>query len=332
MSQVDVSNYPILLPHVTCLDTTLFLGNRQLEKLTDQQAAFLKHCDGTTTFGQIVKKYSFELSQILHLTKFLLWWPAPVNDFVNIFDSCDRLVITARPETPWLGMGGYLLEGAKHLKTVVLNCFLPSQRTKHAWLYRGASEYRLASRDEAHFAARLSGTACMSWNLSGDGVKQAGATLLQDPYVSDQQAPFREWFSGLLEKLEPDEIFIPAALSLEPESHFIFNFVLTLLAEGGIPSEVHLYEDRPSVHGHRYIDEFLVRFEHFYLTPEMYFRDCTEITPYKTALLDTFVTGIANVQKREWEFSSIRNANETENEHYKNAERFWRLNFTTFSH
>jgi hypothetical protein len=297
---LDSHAYPILLPHITCLGQDLYAGNRKMDRLTPAQAGFLADCTGAHTFAQLLQGPSVNLSDILHLTRYLLWWPDPVSDSVNVFDSCDRLVLCTEPEIPILAMGGRLLEEARVTSTTLLTCFNTPDAAADLLLYRGLPEYRLARLDESYLLARLTGLAHIEWNSSYEN-------------KIDEEV-FRKKLHAAISKMEPAGIFIPAALGNNEAARLIRNSILTLYAEGYIQSEIHLYADEPPAIGHRAIDEFLSWFENSYLNPVGYLvRVSGETAVRKYALPDLFRCGNAAAQKKLWRTPS---------------ERFWKLNFT----
>src|SRR6266404_1813564 len=88
LSYLDPEAYPLLMPHFTCLKQNLFLSNRQLTRLTESQSRFLLHCNGSSSFSQILNVHAIEVKDIIYLSKYLVWWPGPVNDYVNKFGKC----------------------------------------------------------------------------------------------------------------------------------------------------------------------------------------------------------------------------------------------------
>jgi hypothetical protein len=299
---LDARSYPILLPQVTCLGQDLYLGSRKLDRLTPGQAGFLAGCSGYETFADILREHELRPADILHLSRYLLWWPTPVGWKAPQFEACDRLVLCTQPQPAILAMGGRILDEAAGTKTRLLSCFNPPAETADLRIYRDVEEYRLGCLDESFLLARVAGIAIIDWNLSLNSSKD-------DDH-------FEHLVHDLISKEEPAEIFIPAALGRTRTALLIRNTVLKLFAEGYIQGEVQLYADEPSGLGHRLIDEFESWFEDSYLNPVAYVpaisntgRLCRKIIP------DLFRCGTAVARSRKWA---------------GHVERFWKLGFTDF--
>ena len=317
-----------MLPHITCLKQSLYMGNRQVDKLTNSQSDFLLNCNGTRTFSQVLQQNSTDVSNIIHLSRYLLWWPYPVNNTINTFEKCDRLILCASPEVPWLGMGGRILNDASERKTTILTCFNACEKTRNP-LYKSGSEYILACRDESAFASRLAGVSHVNWNISLNKIKGQDSTSIQDDSKTNLGF-FNEMIHTFISTFEPSEIFIPGSMGQNNGSDLVQNAVITLVAEGYIQGTVHIYEDVSSSLGYRHIDEFYSKFEDSYLFPFEHYVDTSGASSRKTAMLDLFRCGVTNSQKSMWLSSDVRNAKMSGDSNWTHAERFWKLDFSQF--
>lgn len=297
---LDARSYPVLLPQVTCLGPDLYWGSRKFDRLTPGQVHFLNGCSGYTTFGDILREHSLKAGDVLHLSRFLFWWPTPVDWRPPQFEACDRLILCTRPHTAVLAMGGRMLEEAAGTRTMLLTCFEPPVGQADLRAYRDSGEYRLGCLDESFLLGRVAGIAVTDWNISLNGERD------------DDR--FDALVQELISKEDPPEIFIPAALGRSREALLIRNTVLKLFAEGYIQGEVQLYADEPSCLGHRLIDEFESWFEDSYLSPAarpVPFSDAAG--RYRKNIPDLFRCGATVTQRRQW---------------VGHVERFWKLDFT----
>lgn len=295
---LDAGAYPVLLPHITCLEQDLYIGNRKMDRLTPEQNDFLLDCTGRRSFADLLHRHDMKAADILHLSRYLLWWPDPVKETVNVFPAPQRLILCSSPEIPLLAMGARMIREAQAISTTLLTCFETPAETADLLLYKGVGEYRLACLDEAFLLSRLSGMAQLRWS---NALHRTG------------EETFHRLILAFLEKAEPAAIFIPAALGGDAATLLIRDTVITLYAEGYIQSEIHLYADEPMALGHRMIDEFQSWFEDSYLTPAGYTIPVGDTAIHKQAALDLFSCNTAGIQKNAW---------------LDPVERFWKLNFT----
>lgn len=299
---MDAQAYPILLPHVVCLDEDLYVNGRLTEKLTRQQADFLGYCDGRQTFATIISGHSVDLSSVIHLTQYLLWWHSPVNKWVHEFEECDRLVFSESLNSVWEAMGGRMLFEYPPKGTIIINCFSSSQS-------------ELAARDEAFFASRLTSVGHRVWNIAREKINSATDI-------------FTDMIRASIERAKPSEIFIPASLGRRPLSHLIHNTVIGLVAEGYIDASVHLYSDGSPL-GYRHTDEFYSTFEGTYFNPREYWINTSATAASKNAMLDLFAASLSSEQKLLTRTNDGRVARNFGDSGWTAAEHFWQLDFST---
>jgi hypothetical protein len=295
---LDAGAYPVLLPHITCLGQDLFIGSRKMDKLLPEQTGFLLDCNGRHPFSELLFQHALKATDILHLTRYLLWWPEPVKENVNLFPAPERLILCSKPEIPMLSIGARMIREAQDVSTTLLTCFDSAAESANLLFYKGVGDYRLARLDEDFLLARLSGMAQLHWNNS---------------FLRIGEETFHRLILAHLTKTRPTTIFIPAALGGDTAALLIRNTIIALYAEGYIKSEIHLYADEPPAHGHRLIDEFESWFEDSYLTPVGYSLPVGNTAIHKQAILDLFNCQPLAEQKKAW---------------LNPVERFWKLNFT----
>lgn len=310
----------MLLPHITCVKQNLYIGNRLADRLTKNQSVFLQQCSGRLRFTEIVQQNNIEIAGILHLCRYLLWWPNALNGWENETVQCRRLIFSAGAEMPWLAMGGRILAEAPQYSTILVNCFSSGGNENNTTLYNGPAEYLLACDDEAVWAARLAGAGYMNWNLSAQKTEAFQGAA--------ENGLFREKIQTIITRSGAGEIFIPASLEKKIETELVHDAVLALAAEGYIQADIHIYEDAPSSLGQRLADEFYAKFEGAYLAPEEYYTDTSATVTAKSILLQLFRCMIAGDAKTMWAEAGIRNAEIWGNPQATVAERFWQLNFS----
>lgn len=322
---LDVQAYPVLLPYVTCIKQKLFLGLRFVEKTTKKQSQFLQNCNGNQNFLQILQLYSIDVTEIIHLTKYLLWWPSPVNEYLNSFKNSDRLVLSASTELAWLGMGGVLMNGAAEKKTTLLTCFSAASTGTQSLYFDTVAQQNLSCKDEAFFASRVAGIGHVHWNLNASSIS---ARHEESELHKLNFEIFREMLISFIRDTEPKEIFAPAGLRYEYGAVAIRDTLLQLKAEGYITSKVYFYEDSPSLSGYRAIDEFHSEFETSYLVPIENYVDVSEIAKLKFLIMDVFKSRITSQKKKLWLNSGKKNAEVSGHTEWESAERYWELSFS----
>lgn len=315
----------MLLPHITCVKQNLYIGNRLADRLTKNQSVFLQQCSGRLRFTEIVQQNNIEIAEILHLCRYLLWWPNALNDFENGTGQCRRIIFCADAEMPWLGMGGTILTDMSECSTTIVTCFDTGDKETDLSLYNGFPEYVLACRDESALAAQLTGIRQINWNIS---LRKMAIREVSE--ISGTEGYFREMIYSAISGSGASEIFIPAALGKKIGAGIIQDTVVALAAEGYIQDSVHLYEDAPAAYGHRVVDEFYSKFEGAYLAPSEYYKDISNTYAGKTTLLQVFRCGITGAEKTLWNQAGITNAGIWGNPQCTRAERFWNLGFSGF--
>lgn len=321
---LDPDSFPILLPHVTCLEDDVYVGNRHIARLHPHQSAFLRSCDGSRTLTEVIRATQVETVYVTQVAGWLLWWPEAVQEVSPFNGSVDRLVICTRPEEAWLGMGGRILLEAQAQRTTVLTCFSPFGGTHYAELFQTPEEFNLACRDEAALAARLAGVDHTVWGIP-EHEKRIPAGFAEEHAPGLLKDILRETIECVIEELRPREVFVPGALSYSTDSGFLLSTTLSLVAEGCLQSDLYVYEDSPSVMGQRQVDEFCSLFEDSFLVPREHYVDITDARVKKTSLLDLFRCRINSFQRQEWFQSAQRNALLSSLPEASSAERFWQI-------
>jgi hypothetical protein len=103
---------------------------------------------------------------------------------------------------------------------------------------------------------------------------------------------------------------------------------MSLIGEGALMSDVHIYEDAPASDGELQVDDFLGRFADSFLVPKSYFKDVASAVHEKQTVLDVFRHRLGADQRQVWRQSSARNASAGGFAKALAAERFWSLEFT----
>ena len=320
---LDPRGYPTLLPYVGYHHGEIYIHAEPGENIASNEGLFLECCDGTKSLAEIALYCNVAPSFISRVAHLCAWWPDPVtarrpaapDQFVP------RLVLASNPEEPWLGMGGTLLRDADTIATCVLSCFhaapllhLPS---------RTSSEAAMVCADEASVAARLA-------NVALDQLKLPEAAVRRGTEISDDliRSILRDQISSRAEAFHVREVFVPAGMGHNWDAQLLFEAVLSLISDGLLNCDVHVYSDQPLTRGGRSVDELHARFECSYFALREYIRDIDAQSRRKAALLRVFRHRVAGSRRREWQDDALLSAVRARQKQIQHAERFWELQFT----
>lgn len=326
LPRLDPDAYPILLPHFLCRENKVYLGNRHVRTLPRNQSDFLAMCDGRSTLSQAARATKVEPSFISEVALWLLWWPHAVGGEQHPNGKTDRLVMCARPEACWQGMGGRILQEAGSTPTLVISCFSPSVPAHPTALFDTPGEINFAGRDEAAMAARLALVGHTMWNIP-EYPARIPYEHKDEPDSGDIYELLLETMLAVVNQVRPLEIFVPAAMTNSADAKAILKAALSLMGEGYLQCDLHVYEDSPALLGQRQADEFLSLFEGSYLCPAEYYCGITGTNPKKTSLSEVFLSSTSNVEKYRWQRSTERNAWLSGISGHTAAERFWKIQF-----
>jgi hypothetical protein len=321
-AHLDPTAYPLLLPHIGYHRDAVYFGSTRLAAVSRGEGGFLDRCDGTRTLAEAAAGCGASPDFIVGAARWLIWWPEPVAPPLGEpRRPVERLVLSPHPEDAWLGMGGRIMAESRGVPTLVQSAFQVFTGA-HGARFRTTRELAMACMDEAATAARLGEVAC-----GGFGVPEREARRLHR--VPDEAA--RELLqirlAELLADLRPREVFVPAALGGDADAALLLDAVLALLGGGVLEADLHLYEDAPSTHGERQVDDFLLRFEDAFVAPRRYYFDIGGVLAKKRSLLDVFACRLDHLRRRAAADGALRNAQDSGVAGSLTAERFWNIGF-----
>ncbi len=320
-------SFPLVRPQITWVDDKIYFGSCPIAQVTQAELDFLKACTGAHNLADTASAVGIEPTCVARVASWLLWWNRRVNGTPLMSQTVDRLVLSATHIGAWLGMGGRMLMESRQQRTAVITCFGSMGDTRFVEPFPTPAEVSMAGRDEATFVARLSGVQQRVLDFPDQALRETleavgdGASKI----IADA---LRSTLLEIIDEYQPSQIFAPAALGASADARLIFEILLSLFAEGDIQAELHLFEDEPSIHGHRNVDEFLSRFEGSYLAPCEYYVDVTASFPEKLSLTDAFRCTMDRRAAQAWSQSAERNAM-LGGGPAAQAERFWNLNITS---
>jgi hypothetical protein len=323
--RLDPGAYPLLLPHFGYHGDAVYFGPTRVASVSVGEGWFLSRCDGTRTLAQAAAGCGVSPDFVAGAARWMVWWPRPIAPVPSV-EPCgrvERLVLSPHPEDAWIGMGGRILSEAADVATLVHHTFQVFTG-RHGASYRTTRELAMACTDEAAAASRLGGVASGAFRVPEHEARR----LHHFPEEAAHQL-LRLKLTELIAALDPNEIFVPAAVKGGPDSLLLCEVLLGLFADGTLEAELHLYDDAPDPLGQRLIDDFLLRFEGAFLAPLSYYYDFSRVRAQKESLLDVFACRLDDRRRRAARDGAKCNAGEGKLEGAAGAERFWEIGFSS---
>jgi LmbE family N-acetylglucosaminyl deacetylase len=319
--RLDPYHVPVVLPQVSCVHNEVYFGGEFVASLTPAESQFLQCCDGKRTLAEIVRSTGADGWCVSRLARWFVWWDRAIAEATASSGVIETLVLSAGPHDAWLGMGGRLLLEPAQTATLVLMCFGSRLDTYHTEAFTTFDDVSIISRDEATLASRLGRLRQEVWEFP-DFVSRNSVLSDHAPALYDT---LRDSLLTALDRYRPQQVFMPAGSNGSEDARLLFEILFSLLVEGRLEADLHIYEDTPAAEGHRPVDEFLTRFESSYLAPTEYFVDVTESAHRKSSLLEVFHCRLSRSEREAWEHSAKRNALLAGFSSSHSCERFWKV-------
>ncbi len=329
--RLDPSKYPVVVPHVSWSEGTLFFGGIALRELSPAEWAFLQRCDGTRALRELVTTAS-DARTIATVAPWLVWWDAPVVRTLVVPGGATRLVFSPGPEDAWLGMGGRLFMESPTHATTVITCFGLMARTVEPLAFATPNDLAAIARDEIALVAQVAGVAHELWELPARELRHSEDGRAGAPSSVDwMKSMLREVIDEAVARAAPNEIFVPFAGDASSDAGVLLDVVLGMYVDGLFDAaELHIFESTPVANGHRPIDEFLGRFERSYVELRDYFVPVTPWIGRKGSALEVFRSRVDHASRDAWLESAKLNgvlsdpvAGSGTTTRELHAERFW---------
>ena len=255
--RLQVGSYPCLLPHVWLETKGLFLDGILQAEVSHRAINFCRHCDGQTLFGEL-KAHLPDPEDLAQVLPFLVWLDRPLGENRAGAEGERILILAPDGQEGFLSMGAYLFNRRGQLRGTYVTCFsqtTPKPRCRDDIPVSQTTAMRV---DETNFCARILGLETRFLGLP----EHSERSQAHEAHEVCHTKTLSLHLYNLIEELQPDQVFAPAALAGHPDQRMISTIVQDFFEQGYFSCGWSLYEDFPACCTYLNVDNFLARFEH----------------------------------------------------------------------
>jgi LmbE family N-acetylglucosaminyl deacetylase len=249
--------YPLLLPHVTVVQNVLYIGNKRLRTITDEEGNLCSLCNGLTPLSDILTDAAGQMI-LSELAPFIIHLPFSLNQSGQHKDARKVLVISPNPQTCFLSVGGTCLKW-KDAEILNLICFSNTADCVIPGLFTNANEISAIRFDEGEICARLCNCTNRFLNYPDfSNRKLHWETGSRADLPFDLAATLTFALYNIISDFKPAIILAPAAIGNHPDNSMIHNIVVDFFKLNHFPDvDIFLYQDFPYSVSYNLVDDFL---------------------------------------------------------------------------